>query len=1067
MSVETKVNFNDVDTSSKSISHSKFDKTEWDSIEKTFPKEKPVIEMMKELGKRNISNQIIERKFDSCGEYYVYMRDLAIKEKYLRYLKSLEINKNKKKKNKKGGKHSKISVEEALEGRTLQQAENYLKQKKSLGKEQIKALNSIRSVLDSYKKDIQTNQSSNKCTYENNPGLDGKYIETRLLTFMKIMEMIMDKCDKGTENKMKNYELIASVDRIFKELKIIFKDDEQVIVDLRLYEKMFKEKINFSPRTLQNEYPRFIHPSKYDRVIPTLKLKPYETQIDLMNAIRNNKKTLSLYQVEIGGGKTSMIGALASYSQEQREVLKAKGENTNFTLIQVCSVGAVRVQSGRYVWNEGIPLGTATSKDGKKVEIVPNYRSRVLPRHLSKLKNKAEKDKIFRDNVVTILSDLSTALLILKEESEKKKKGEKYRKMIMFIDEPTVKAEENDNEITNILPYLIKYSDCCSHIILSSASLPPQEQLPKFLQLYKEVHNDGTIININSQQPKIGCEIISSNDLTIAPHTYSETKNDLKNVVKTINAQKFLGRLYTSQILYQLYDKLKEFGYDYSSLDDFFKDIDNYKQINIQKRALHILEYMIDNVNDDEIKKICKPSKRNNILNIVEIDKKEEESSEDDDDDLWEDSEEVIQETEDFNSKIKYGDINPEELATTKAMLYSGGCLIATHKPIEFAQQMGKTLLDGFSSLNSMIKKYETEMKVYQQTIEKIEKTKPSQDVKDPEAHKSKLIDKEVVPEFPFPDWAQINTMEHIKKFSDVPIDVIEKSAIRNCLSVDDININELLVPDWCLLLLYSGVGIYLPNCNFLTQQYNSTVLSLAEQGKLAYLISDDSINYGINIPINHVVIEDNFITLNNPIKFHSINTIFQLAGRAGRVGKSWVAYLHLGNDGINRILNYIHGRSDGGNFVEAINMEKAVDKMNDNIKKQLIADEEHRKNMEIINKLKKEKEEQRKKNTITINDFNKKNEEAKNKKHLKDVKSAWGVKKSPKTYRDNKSYHRTGYNRSYHNNNNNNFKTNFNRENNSNNEQKMIDEYKRLKKNNCFIPPHIKKIASKYNIIV
>src|SRR3989344_3272275 len=132
----------------------------------------------------------------------------------------------------------------------------------------------------------------------------------------------------------------------------------------------------------------------------------------------------------------------------------------------------------------------------------------------------------------------------------------------------------------------------------------------------------------------------------------------------------------------------------------------------------------------------------------------------------------------------------------------------------------------------------------------------------------------------------------------------------------------ELNVSDTLITLLLCGVGIYSLEHKGLSMEYNHLVLNLASQGKLAYLISDNSICYGTNYPINRVIITDDYV------EKHSVNTLYQLMGRAGRVGKSWTAEIYISNlTGLKIIdINQIN--------IEAINInEKFIELYN---KKQL-----------------------------------------------------------------------------------------------------------------------------------
>jgi hypothetical protein len=99
------------------------------------------------------------------------------------------------------------------------------------------------------------------------------------------------------------------------------------------------------------------------------------------------------------------------------------------------------------------------------------------------------------------------------------------------------------------------------------------------------------------------------------------------------------------------------------------------------------------------------------------------------------------------------------------------------------------------------------------------------------------------------------------------------------------------------IVLLLCGVGVYAPD-TITDKLYNATVLDLAENGKLAYLISHAAISYGTNYPINRVFITDDFS------RVYSTNTIFQLMSRAGRVGKSYIAEAFISDDCASKIIN-------------------------------------------------------------------------------------------------------------------------------------------------------------------
>ena len=91
---------------------------------------------------------------------------------------------------------------------------------------------------------------------------------------------------------------------------------------------------------------------------------------------------------------------------------------------------------------------------------------------------------------------------------------------------------------------------------------------------------------------------------------------------------------------------------------------------------------------------------------------------------------------------------------------------------------------------------------------------------------------------------------------------------------------------DFILKLLFCGVAIYAQSG--LSAKYLDKVEELASQNFLAYIITDESLCYGANFPISNVILKDDLSSKLN------MNEMFQLIGRAGRVGQSWTARAFL-----------------------------------------------------------------------------------------------------------------------------------------------------------------------------
>lgn len=122
-----------------------------------------------------------------------------------------------------------------------------------------------------------------------------------------------------------------------------------------------------------------------------------------------------------------------------------------------------------------------------------------------------------------------------------------------------------------------------------------------------------------------------------------------------------------------------------------------------------------------------------------------------------------------------------------------------------------------------------------------------------------------------------------------VPIEIVGEQLIEE-------------VDDFVLKLLFCGVALYQETG--LSSKYLDKVEELASQNYLAYIITDRSLCYGTNFPISNVILRDDLATKLN------MNEMFQLIGRAGRVGQSWTARAFLEEKGLEKLSQYIHNQN-------------------------------------------------------------------------------------------------------------------------------------------------------------
>ena len=610
---------------------------------------------------------------------------------------------------------------------------------------------------------------------------------------------------------------------------------------------------------IANTRPKLIFDTKYDETIPNMKLKPYDSQIELANIVKTNISNgfLIFYKTLPGLGKTSMILSICSYIRKSDSILK---------VIFCCSdlLESVRVQVLRIMFNFGIKFGIASSyqKDDKFGDFQKDGKFTITNSW------NCHKD----DERELIVADYKSTYLLLKEAKNK---------YLLFFDEPTVLTDQVDNSITlNYLSQILYHIP--SHIILSSATLPMLNELDPIQHHYKMKYQDGIIKEIISNKTLIGCVIKDFNSNIIVPHSNCVNQNDLKEIIKKIKNFPLLGKFYTLPFLINL----NNFCYKYN-MSINLDSIESFEQDNVLEYILFLLE-RISNTDSKEL--------FNDFINIKINDIQ---------DDTF----------DSLRLDIEYNKIVPNKFLTSHAFKYLGCCLIATSNPLEYSKNNLYQTIEKLKekvkidNVNTNYEKFLSDMSKYNENVEKI-KAKHNFGSKIKIANKSEIddknklsqeeqIDEEVarlkIPKFEFDIRLEINTEPHITSFAKY-VKSFDSSMAKRSICHEKINITHFNIDDNLKFLLYMGVGLYSKD---LDPDYIIKVLEMLQDGELAYIIADESFCYGANYLITNVIINDD---IGNS---HSINTILQLIGRTARVGKSWSGKVYLDLNTSERIKQF------------------------------------------------------------------------------------------------------------------------------------------------------------------
>jgi len=134
------------------------------------------------------------------------------------------------------------------------------------------------------------------------------------------------------------------------------------------------------------------------------------------------------------------------------------------------------------------------------------------------------------------------------------------------------------------------------------------------------------------------------------------------------------------------------------------------------------------------------------------------------------------------------------------------------------------------------------------------------------------------------------DAQEYARRVSEIEIPVIPR-----CSRVQSENIqwNNLEVQPELKFLLMTGIGVY----NGMKTSYTREVLKQASLGTLNTLISNRSMSHGVNYAIDTIELH---VRIPDPVE------LFQLIGRAGRVGKSWTACAIIPDSVTEDIYNFV-----------------------------------------------------------------------------------------------------------------------------------------------------------------
>ena len=719
------------------------------------------------------------------------------------------------------------------------------------------------------------------------------YIEIKGIGLLYAGHYLSNNSD--TIHKLKNklnfiFTIMVSIDKFIhnchnlKGKNLFSKEDivsTTLLLDLQYWLNLLKSKYKYDGFIIYDYVPELLIYTDYDKAIPNISIKPREHQIDLLKNIKECMDCgfLFVYNPLMGSGKTTVVVSVVFYIEN----LQKQTQYPNMQLIFVCNLPPVRSYVASLCYNAGIKFGIGSKTQDTKYVITDHFSCN-------------------KSNRRVIITSPEVAIDILKDSNDE-------NNYMLFLDEPTVDADCHDSDILKTNMLLMTYVP--KRTILSSATFPNLDLIPNISDYFRNKYKTAKLKMIYSNEIQIGCSIKTFNFDIVVSHNGIKNDTELKDMINTIKTNPFLGRIYTSDVVRKLQQNMSNSNIQNTDkILDTFRNVNNMTSDKVRKTAIDMLE-TLSQCEDLLIETVCKTSHINTTTTL---------------------------------------NIDFYKFATSQAWIMQNTTLIATQDPLQFVGEYFKDFLNDiytheineqiqYKSTAHILKIYQKEIDdlqkqkhAYEASLENLKKTHQNNDNNQDKKNKKQKkkvttkddIDKKIQDfddqcvKIKFPDFGHINSLAHAKKYAD---NMINFKMFRNPIIIESIPYDTFNVSDELLTLLFAGIGIYSSINSTICPNYLNTVLEMASRGYLAYIISDVSICYGTNYPINKVIAMQDF-AINR-----SINTLFQLFGRAGRVGRSWTADIYVPDIVRDRIIEYSHHEKTT-NVIEAVNMTNVFAQM-------------------------------------------------------------------------------------------------------------------------------------------
>jgi hypothetical protein len=714
-----------------------------------------------------------------------------------------------------------------------------------------------------------------------------KYVECNML---KLMIMLQILCKEYSSDKTN----VALEKCLFEYIFTLCKYHNAAINVKKEHDKLSETCINdlyyciqraivlckFDVSDVVKTYPQWIFRTSYEKIMTTLHInnnKPNHSQMEILDWCKLNKSGLLLVHSMMGSGKTTAVDAIAGY-------LNSNAGDTR-KLLYTCPNMATCIEVCKMLYANHLAFA---------IVIYDNRTNTLEYKHSMFANSKTSKaaTKLFVCDVFVARIILEQRYDIMHQHLNYINRGErvpddlqKIPEYILIGDELT-KDSDNIKNFESTAPWSVHtewfvslMQVAPSTTILMSATLPKYESLKEF---YDEIAGDKKVDVVTTTESKVGCNLILQDGTTWLPHSHCRSRSDVSRLKQRLIECPFLGRYYTFDALLHL---MKTYP-------------------GIKTRDLNIL--LNSPCAQSEIQKMC--------LDIL---------------DQLKDSD--LGEAKTFQNGAAI-QLHNFYTANADKFCTSDQCTIVyTSTPVKTALENYETNFGtdvwNFTKIKTILDDYESKMSKYkseeQRLLSQIEEEGTSKKKKQVNGNngsfeKADTLLRELyknIPTWNFPKVYQLGSNAFMREY---------KCEGKNniTISVTDLP-KDSHVSNKILTLLASGIGIYDTTDDSLDDSYLETVLSLIKRKLLRILYSNNSIAYGTNLSVGSIIFNDH--SSDKLLETCSMNTIYQMGGRAGRGGelshRADVYTTSPDNRLVQKMTQYIVGTLDEGDKDECSNI--------------------------------------------------------------------------------------------------------------------------------------------------